>query len=211
MFYKLNDNNKALLISHDSNNSILHNLLKNSINKIQIESNSIISKLTYEKLKIFKMVIYDLKDGGYGDTKNIDEIKNYLLNGGNIILTHDHIYGNYANLLGAKKDNKWLLKKKAKILKKTHPIFKSFYNLLLFVNDEFEISDTHKHALNFENLEEYNQKLLIELDDGMHGEYLYIKEFGKGRIILWNVGHSGNILNDFEKKLFINILHWICN
>ena len=50
----------------------------------------------------------------------------------------------------------------------------------------------------------------MELDDGKRGEYLLVKNIGKGKIIFWNVGHSPN-LNDFEEKLFMNILSWILN
>ena len=72
------------------------------------------------------------------------------------------------------------------------------------------VQTTHKSDTVFENIEEYNNNIIMELNDGKRGEYLLVKNIGKGKIIFWNVGHSPN-LNDFEEKLFINILSWILN
>ena len=57
--------------------------------------------------------------------------------------------------------------------------------------------------------------ILIELEDGKKGEYLLIKEIGKGKLIFWNAGHSyqnttiTDNLTDFEQKLFVNFIYYI--
>ena len=50
--------------------------------------------------------------------------------------------------------------------------------------------------------------MIIELDDGLHGEYLLIKNYGKGRLIYWNIGHVHTLTSD-EEKLLVNIISWI--
>ena len=211
----INEGNDILLISNKKV-PILNDLLKfnNSVNKISIQPpETILPKLTYQNIKNFKIIIYDLQDTGYGDTNNENEIKNYLINGGNIIVTHDHwsyhLRKGCAQLLGAKiKHQKYVVTNKAKILNNLHPIFKSFYDLYLKNKTTIEISESHKSDTIYDNNEDYNKNLLIELEDGKHGEYLLIKEIGKGKIIFWNAGHSYN-LTEYEKKLFMNFIYWI--
>ena len=212
----INNDNNILLISNKKI-PILYNLLKfnNIINKINVEDPKfVLPRLTYQNIKEFKILIYDLQDSGYGDTNNIDEIRNYLINGGNIIVTHDHwshnIHKGCAQLFGAKLQNQnYNITKKAKINKNDHPVFTSFYDLYLENQTIIEVSNTHKSDTIFEDIQEYYKDLLIELDDGKHGEYLLIKEIGKGKLIYWNTGHSYD-LTDYEKKLFMNFIYWIC-
>ena len=45
-------------------------------------------RLTEENLKKFKIVLYDLNDGRYNSTTTTEELRKYLINGRNIILTH---------------------------------------------------------------------------------------------------------------------------
>ena len=208
--------NNILLISNQSN-PLLTNLLNlhKSINKISIISpNYILPRLTEENIQSFKIIIYDLQDAGYGNTNNKEDLNKYLLNGGNIIITHDH-WSYIQNkspieLLNAKIIHQtYVFVNKAKIKNNSHPVFNSLYNLSYSKDSIIQIELTHKSDTVYNDLEEYNKNLIIELEDGKHGEYLYIKEIGKGKIIFWNVGHSKNI-NDFEQKLFMNLISWIC-
>ena len=165
----------------------------------------------------FKAIIYDLQDSGFEETINTEEINNYLKNGGNIIITHDQ--WSYwtrkasvnAKLFGAKiQKQDYNFVSKAKIYNNNHPIFTSFYDLYLDNKSIINISATHKSDTIYENMEEYYKDLLIELEDNKHGEYLLIKEIEKGKVIFLNVGHSYD-LTDYEKKLFMNFIYWICN
>ena len=70
------------------------------------------------------------------------------------------------------------------------------------------ISSTHHADTVYNDLDEYARDLIIELKDGRHGEYLLVKEYGKGKIVFWNVGHSYT-LTDVEQKLFYNILAYL--
>ena len=176
--------------------------------------------MKYDDIKDYKIIIYDLNDSGYCDTNNPKDIKKYLLEGGSIIITHDH-WTNHklkddSELLGIKfisQNNPET--KKAKMLNNMHPVFTSFYQLDNKNETIIDIAKTHKHNMEFENKEEYKKNLLMELDDGKHGEYLFIKDIGKGKLILWNTGHSyydGSIndnLTDYEQKLFINFIYYI--
>ena len=187
----------------------------NIINKINVQDPQFaLPRLTYQNIKEFKIIIYDLQDGGYGDTNNIDEIRNYLINGGNMIVTHDQWSflprKGCPQLFGAKlQTQKYNCTTKAKINKNYHPIFTSFYDLCLENQTIIAVSNTHKTDTIFENIQEYYKDLLIELDDGKQGEYLLVKEIGKGKLIFWNAGHTYD-LTDFEKKLFMNFIYWIC-
>ena len=211
--------NNILLISNQSN-PLLTNLLNlhKSINKISIISpNYILPRLTEENIQSFKIIIYDLQDAGYGNTNNKEDLNKYLLNGGNIIITHDQwsnaAYISPIELLNAKlsyQGNEAIkIVNKVKIKNNSHPVFNSLYNLSYSKDSIIQIELTHKSDTVYNDLEEYNKNLIIELEDGKHGEYLYIKEIGKGKIIFWNAGHCKNI-NDFEQKLFMNLISWIC-
>jgi len=212
-------NNNVLLVSKDKKNSVLYKLLKQNscINKICVFEPNILPDLTENILSKYKILIYDICNCGFGRTKSKDEIKNYVSKGGNVIVTHDHwtyLANGYLEmngcieLLGARLvQQSYTHVTKAKILKKEHPIFKVFYDLSS-ENNNINVSDTHKTDTFYNNIDEYNRDLLIELEDGKHGEYLLIKEIERGKIIFWNVGKPD--INEFEKKLFINGLSWIC-
>jgi len=212
-----NFNNHALLISNKKI-PLLHNLLKfnKEISKISMfEPQSFIPEIKYEKIKNFKVIIYDLNDSGYQKTNNANDIKNYLINGGNIIITHDqwtHMpnKSDCIKLLGAElQSQNYKNVNKAKILNNTHPVLNSFFDLRFGEKEIFAISTTHKTDTVYKNQKEYFNDLIIELEDGKHGEYLLIKEIGKGKLIFWNAGHSYD-LTDFEKKLFMNLIYWAC-
>ena len=220
---KIEENN-VLLISNQKF-PMLHNLLKlnERINNISIfPPEFIIPRLIYEDINKYKIIIYDLQDAGYSPTKNYEDIKKYLENGGNIIVTHDHwtCIGNKSDciqLLNAKLESpNGTGSVKARILNSSHPIFKSHYNLNLQNNSLINIAETHKTHTVFNDKQEYLKNLLIELDDNKQGEYLLIREIGQGKLILWNAGHSyypGRLVDitDIEQKLFMNIIHWICD
>ena len=207
-----------MLITNNTS-PLLTNLLKfnNSINKVDIKPSKALPNLKFQNMQQFKAIIYDLQDGGFEETINTEEINNYLKNGGNIIITHDcWSYSNRkscinAKFIGAKiQSQNYNTVSKAKIFNNNHPIFTSFYDLYLDNKSIINISATHKTDTIYENMEEYYKDLLIELEDNKHGEYLLIKESEKGKIIFWNAGHSYD-LTDYEKKLFMNFIYWICN
>ena len=205
-------NNNILLLS-DQKDSLFHNLLKISpfVNNITVlPPNYIVKKLNIQNFKNYKIIIYDMKDYGFQLNENISEIKQYLLNNGNIIVTHDHwtinsYKGKLYELLGAKLKKQEKIKvKKAKVLQKEHPIFKSYF---LMDKEIFDIAETHKSDTIYPN-KKYLKDLLIELMDNINGEYLMVKSFDKGKLIYWNVGHNQN-LTDYEQDLFLNIIAWI--
>ena len=211
-------NNNILLISNQVS-SLLSNLLEMNpfINQIStFKSDFILPRLTKENMIKFKIIIYDLNDGGFIKNYYNDDIKNYLLNGGNIIVTHDHWSNEgteqgLVDLIGATiKVQNYSPVTKAKVFNNTHPVFNSFYKLELENQSEFNISQTHRTYTKYLDEDEYIQNLYIELNDNYHGEYLFIKEYGKGKIVFWNVGHNVD-LKDIEQKLFMNILAWLCN
>ena len=81
---------------------------------------------------------------------------------------------------------------------------------------KFEKKEKSCGVVVFNDKQEYLKNLLIELDDNKQGEYLLIREIGQGKLILWNAGHSyypGRLveITDIEQKLFMNIIHWICD
>ena len=214
----INGDNSVMLITNNTC-PLLTNLLKfnNSINKIDIKPSKSLSNLNFKNMQQFKAIIYDLQDSGFEETINTEEINNYLKNGGNIIITHDQwshwirMASVNAKFFGAKiQKQDYIFVSKAKIYNNNHPIFTSFYDLYLDNKSIINISATHKSDTIYENMEEYYKDLLIELEDNKYGEYLLIKEIEKGKVIFWNVGHSYD-LTDYEKKLFMNFIYWICN
>ncbi len=218
-FKTYSEDNEVLLISNQKY-QIMNNLLKfnERIKKIHIfHPDFIIPKLLYEDINKYKIIIYDFQDCEYKiNLNNHENIQKYIENGGNIILTHDKIR-DYMKLLNAKyTKGKNLRVEKAKILNNAHPVFKSHYDLDLKINQIINIDTTHRPPIEFLNKEEYSKELLIELEDGEHGEYLVIKEIGKGKLIYWNAGHlyyercNPNLL-EIEQRLFMNFIYWICN
>ena len=176
----------------------------------------ILPKLNKEYLKKFKTIIFDLQDGGYTITTQKEAIKEYLMNGGNVIVTHDHwthvptSISGMEELLGAtlKKAQTYVHATAATVIKESHPIFNSYYNLNFSKGTPLTISLTHHTDTIYSDLDIYARDLLIELNDNIHGEYLMIKEYGKGKIVFWNAGHSYT-LTDIEQKLFYNILAYL--
>ena len=171
-------NNNVLFISKDKKNSVLYKLLKQNpcINKICVFEPNILSDLTENILSKYKILIYDICNGGFGKTRSKNEIKNYVSKGGNVIVTHDHWtylgngcleIGGCSELLGARLVwQSYIGVTKAKILKKDHPIFKTFYDLSSeSTNDIINICNTHKTDMFYNNIDEYNKDLLIELED----------------------------------------------
>ena len=213
----LNEDNNILLLTNNAS-PIIKTLLKynNSINRFDIQSPNLLPNMKFQNIQNYKGIIYDLNDAGFNQASNLEEITKYLKNGGNIIITHDQwTYAKSkgqtnAQLLGAKiQIQNYVAVTKAKIFNNNHPVFTSFYNLYMNNQNTIAISATHKTDTVYENIEEYYKDLLIELDDNKHGEYLLIKDFEKGKLIFWNVGHTYD-LTDYEKKLFINLMYWIC-
>ena len=50
--------------------------------------------------------------------------------------------------------------------------------------------------------------VVIKLNNDINSEYLMIKNYEKGKLIYWNVGHL-TTLTDVEEKLLINIISYI--
>lgn len=184
-FNTIHDDNNVLLISNQKF-QMINNLLKlnEKINNISIFSPHFIPSLIYNEKFKYKIIIFDLQDSGYKiKINNFEEIKKYLENGGNIIMSHDQIYI-FSKLLKAKfVKGIGPFKSKAKILNNSHPILSSYYDLNFQKNDLIEIAETHRSSITYNNMKEYLNDLLIELDDGEHGEYILIKEIGKGKLI----------------------------
>ena len=137
------------------------------------------------------------------------------MNGGNIILTHNHwtyvptSISGMEELLGATLKNQTYVRvTSATVTKESHPIFNSYYNLNFTKGTPLTISSTHHADTVYSDLDEYARDLIIELKDGRHGEYLLVKEHGKGKVVFWNAGSAYN-LTDIEQKLFYNILAYL--
>ena len=215
-----NEGNNIMLISNNKFPT-LRNLLKTvkPVDKIDfILPQNILPNPKYDNMKKYKMIIFDLQDAGFCDTNNPEVIKKYLNDGGNIIVTHDHWTYNKkgcAHLFGAKIVNQnYVHVKKAKIINNLHPVFTSFYQLDYGNQKIIDIARTHKTNTIYENVEEYKKDILMELEDGKQGEYLIIKDIGKGKLIFWNAGDSYNdsitdSLTDYEQKLFVNFIYYI--
>ena len=189
----------VLLISQQTN-SLLYNLLKTCpyINEISIFDNTFITQRFNDRImEKFKIIIYDPKDGSYGIRFSEENIKKYLNKGGNIIFTH----GQWIN------DNTYktpYYTSKIKIIDNKHPVFSSYYKLNI---TNLHITETHNfYKLIFEN--EYLKDVIIELDNEIKSEYLMIKNYEKGKIIFWNVGHNPTLTND-EENLLVNIIAYI--
>ena len=211
--------NNILLISNaftDEDNQsspLLYNLLKNItfISNIKlIHPSAILSHLTESNLINYNIVIFDLKQHGYENTKTkIEYIKQYISHGGNIIVTHDHwtalagpqeLFGGYRSF-----KDKGSLTNKGIIVNKRHKIFNSYYDLS--ENENVDISYTHSGYMKVNESLKNDDTILIRLKDEINSEYLMQREIGLGKCVFWNVGHSYNLTN-FEIKLLTNILAW---
>ena len=189
----------VLLISQQTN-SLLYNILKTCpyINEISIfDNNFIVQRFNDRIMEKFKIIIYDLKDWSYGIRLGEENMKKYLNKGGNIIFTHDQWIS----------DNTYktpYYASKIKIIDDKHPVFSSYYKLNI---TNFHITETHNsYKLIFEN--EILKDVIIELDNEINSEYLMIKNYEKGKIIYWNVGHNPTLTND-EENLLVNIIVYI--
>ena len=189
----------VLLISQQTN-SLLYNLLKTCpyINEISIFDNTFITQRFNDRImEKFKIIIYDPKDGSYGIRFSEENIKKYLNKGGNIIFTHDQWTSDNAY-------KAHYFASKIKIIDDKHPVFSSYYKLNI---TNLHITETHNfYKLIFEN--EYLKDVIIELDNEIKSEYLMIKNYEKGKIIFWNVGHNPTLTND-EENLLVNIIAYI--
>ena len=189
----------VLLISQQTN-SLLYNLLKTCpyINEISIFDNTFITQRFNDRImEKFKIIIYDPKDGSYGIRFSEENIKKYLNKGGNIIFTHDQWTSDNAY-------KAHYFASKIKIIDDKHPVFSSYYKLNI---NNLHITETHNtDKLIFEN--EYLKDVIIELDNEIKSEYLMIKNYEKGKIIFWNVGHKPTLTND-EENLLVNIIAYI--
>ena len=192
-------NFNVLLISEQTN-SLLFNLLKTCpyINEIYIfQNNFIIQKFTERIMEKFKIIIFDLKDAPYEIKFGDEKVRKYISKGGNIIFTHEQWMTNniYQSISYTSKIN---------IVNDEHPVFSSYYNIS---TTDFKISQTHNiNKLIFEN--EYLKDTIIELDNDINSEYLMIKNYEKGSIIYWNIGHVTTLTGD-EEKLLVNIISYI--
>ena len=145
----------------------------------------------------FKIIIYDLKDGGFGIRLGDENVRKYLNKGGNIIFTHEQ-------WMNDNRYQTYYYSSKIRIVDDEHPVFSSYYKLNF---NNFHITETHSSdKLIFEN--EYLKDVIIELDNDINSEYLMIKNYEKGKIIYWNIGHIATLTND-EENLLVNIIAYI--
>ena len=209
--------NNVLLISNQTVPLLTNLLLLNPIitHFSTLKPDFILPKLNKEYLKKFKIILYDLQDSGYKAVTQKEAIKEYVMNGGNIIVTHDHwtiascSISGMEELLGATiKSQTYVVTTVATVIKDSHPIFNSYYNLNFTKGTPLTISNTHHSDTIYSDLDIYARDLLIELNDNKHGEYLLVKEYGKGKIVHWNAG-CVYTLTDIEQKLFYNILAYL--
>ena len=192
-------NFNVLLISEQTN-SLLFNLLKTCpyIKEIYIFQNDfVIQKFTERVMEKFKIIIFDLKDAPYEIKFGDENVRKYISKGGNIIFTHEQWMTNniYQAISYSSKIN---------IVNDEHPVFSSYYNIN---TTNFKISQTHNiNKLIFEI--EYLKDTIIELVNDINSEYLMIKNYEKGSIIYWNIGHVTTLTGD-EEKLLVNIISYI--
>ena len=77
-----------------SKKEMLYDTLKKSnlVSEVTIVSLDSITHFNELLLANYHCIIYDLLDYGCERTNPTYEIENYIKNGGNIIVTHDHVY-----------------------------------------------------------------------------------------------------------------------
>ena len=212
---KLKKNYRILLISnmntypnkqgYQSKREVLYDILKKSklFSEIKIVSLESINHFNELLLSIYDCVIYDFLDWGSQIVNPAKEIENYIKNGGNIIVTHDHVFDGLSDLLGIKIMYKVTYHDKVKIINFEHEIWNSYYNLNDWKSKPLKIALTHG---NFLQGNEQTQRLMVSYDD-FDDIYLSTRKIGMGNAIYWNAGHSMDITPQ-EKKLFINIIVW---
>ena len=187
----------------------LYDTLKNSnlFSKIKIVSLEAVNDFKELMLSIYDCVIYDLLDGSDPKMKNPEkEIENYVRNGGNIIVTHDHIHKGLLDILGIKVIKEGNHYEKVKIVNFEHKIWNSYYDLNDWKSKQpINISKTHG-KLKLKESNNKTQRLMVSYDN-YDLLYLSTRKIGMGNAIFWNAGHSPDITLE-EKQLFINIVIW---
>lgn len=218
---KSNKSNNVLLISNvftdDDVTSppLLYELLKNIsfISNIKIiHPSTILDKLTEVNLINYNIVIFDLKQNGYGNTKTkIENLRHYIAHGGNILVTHDHwtAYAGPQELFGGYRSfhSQRPIVEKAEIVFNKHKLFRAFYDLSK--EKDIIVAPTHSGWMKVNETLKKKDTVLIQLKDEIKSEYLMQRQIGLGKCVFWNVGHSYN-LTKFEEKLLVNILAWFC-
>jgi hypothetical protein len=212
----LKQNARILLISnmnigptHNNNLSkkeMLYDTLKKSklVSEITIVSLDAIKDFNELILANYHCIIYDLLDCGCKRTNPTKEIENYIKNGGNIIVTHDHVYY-ILNILGLKEinnsDTNYIFNEVINV-NSEHEIWRSYYNFEKI--KIMEVTDTHGR-LKVSNKE---TKTILVSNDNYNNLYLTTRNIGMGKAVFWNAGHTPDI-NENEKKLFLNIIAWV--
>ena len=212
-----NDKNYSILLisnmnTHPTKSGIqskkedLYDTLKKSnlFTKIKIVSLEAIKHINELLLSVYDCVIYDLCDSACDIENPTEEIRNYIKNGGNVIVTHDFPPHGLLDIIGIK-EKKYSFNQyhQVKIINYEHEIWKSYYDLNDWKSRPINIALTHAHYLQANN---ETKRLMVSYDDNDE-LYLTTRKIGMGNAIFWNAGHSPNITPE-EKKLFINIIIW---
>ena len=211
----LNKNARILLISNMNTGPSKHNIqskkemiydtLKKSnlFSEIKIVSLDCIKHFNELSLSYYHCVIYDLLDHGNEKESPNKEIENYIKNGGNIVVTHDHVYA-LQDILGLEKfndNNNNYVYNKVINANYEHDIWKSYFNL-----ENIKTMDVKKTHGKIRVKDNDTQQVLHSYDKN---NYLYLstRKMGMGKAIFWNAGHTPDI-NEEEKKLLLNIVVW---
>lgn len=192
-----------------SRKEMLFDILNNSkINcDIKVVSVNAINHLNELLLIYYDCVIYDLLDTGCNIINPSGELENYVKNGGNIIVTHDHVYFRLDRVLGLQYTNRKELRvyKKAINVSPNHEIWKSYYSLNNWEKLVMNV-DTHSEHIISNN----DTTQLMLSNDNNNDLYLSVRSLGRGKAVFWNVGHNPNLTED-EKKIYLNIMAWVLN
>ena len=187
-----------------SKKEMLYDTLNDSkINcEINVVSLDAIKQFTELSLSFYDCIIYDLLDYGCGIQNPSGVIINYIKNGGNILVTHDHVYFGLTDILGLKlKGPPSNFYKEAINTSFGHEIWKSYYHL-----EDLKVMKVNTHNVCIISNEETKQ--LMHSNDIYNDLYLSARDLGNGKAVFWNAGHSPDLTED-EKKLFLNIMAWI--
>ena len=197
------------IYNHQSKKQMFFDILNDSkINCIiKVVSLNVITHINELSLINYDCVVYDLLDVGCKIDNPSNEIENYIKNGGNILVTHDHQYFGLANVLGLKLVNSDVMRMYNKALNvlTDHGIWKSYYSLDNYENTVMNVN-THnpQHIISNNN----DTKQLIHSYDNNNYLYLSVRHLGMGKAVFWNTGHCPELIDD-EKKLYLNIMAWI--